>query len=87
MIAVNDGHIVTVSSIAGKSPCPKLVDYCASKYAAVGLHESLAIELRAMKKTGIHLTNICPFFINTGMFAGCQMKYIVQLVKATRKKV
>ena len=79
MIAVNDGHIVTVSSLAGKTPCPKLVDYCASKYAAVGLHDSLAIELRAMKKTGIQLTLVCPFFFNSGMFQGVSTRYVVPL--------
>lgn len=36
-------------------------DYCASKYGALGLHESLAVELRALGKNGIQLTNICPF--------------------------
>lgn len=74
MMTLNHGHIVTISSIAGRSPTARLVDYCASKYGALGLHESLAVELRALGKDGIQLTNICPFFINTGMFEGAKAR-------------
>jgi len=74
MMTLNHGHIVTISSIAGRSPTARLVDYCASKYGALGLHESLAVELRALGKTGIQLTNICPFFINAGMFEGAKAR-------------
>jgi short-subunit dehydrogenase len=45
-------------------------DYCSSKFAAVGLHESLVEELRASKKTGIKTTIICPAAVNTGLFQG-----------------
>jgi all-trans-retinol dehydrogenase (NAD+) len=48
----------------------RLTDYCSSKYAAVGLHDSLTAELKQLKKDGIQTTVICPSFINTGMFHG-----------------
>jgi all-trans-retinol dehydrogenase (NAD+) len=48
----------------------RLTDYCSSKYAAIGLHDSLTAELKQSKKDGIHTTVICPAFINTGMFHG-----------------
>lgn len=48
----------------------KLTDYCASKFAAVGLHDSLTAELKQMNKTGVQTTVVCPVFINTGMFQG-----------------
>ena len=41
------GHIVNIASLAGTTGCAKLTDYCASKFAAVGLHESLKVELDA----------------------------------------
>lgn len=69
------GHIVTISSLAGKVGANRCVDYCASKHAAVGLHSSLSQELRVMGVTGVHLTNICPFFINTGMFEGAKSRF------------
>lgn len=45
MIAQDQGHIVTIASLAGLSGCNRLVDYCASKFAAVGFDESLRTEL------------------------------------------
>lgn len=41
MMDNNHGHIVTVASGAGLTGASYLVDYCSSKFAAVGLHESL----------------------------------------------
>lgn len=70
MLAANRGHIVTLASSAGIFGVSKLTDYCASKYAAVGLHDSLTAELKQLKKNGIYTTVICPAFINTGMFHG-----------------
>jgi all-trans-retinol dehydrogenase (NAD+) len=74
MIETNHGQIVTISSIAGRSASPRLVDYCASKFAATGLHEALSRELRLLGKDGIYVTNVCPFFIKTGMFEGVEIK-------------
>ncbi|XP_050718232.1 short-chain dehydrogenase/reductase family 16C member 6-like [Eriocheir sinensis] len=70
MMVRNKGHIVTVASILGKTPVNNLVDYCSSKYAAVGFDESLRIELKALGKSGIKTTVVCPGLINTGMFDG-----------------
>ncbi|GMR55997.1 hypothetical protein PMAYCL1PPCAC_26192, partial [Pristionchus mayeri] len=50
------------------------VDYCASKYGAVGIHESLSAEFRKLKATGVKTTLICPYYINTGMFDGVETK-------------
>lgn len=41
MLENNHGHIVTIASAAGLTGLPKLVDYCSSKFAAVGLHDAL----------------------------------------------
>lgn len=71
MLENNHGHIVTIASIAGHSGAPAMVDYCASKFAAVGIHESLTIELLGNKGNKIVTSCVCPFFIKTGMFGGC----------------
>lgn len=47
-----------------------LSDYCASKYGAVGFHESLGIELDSLGYKNIHNTLVCAYYINTGMFDG-----------------
>ncbi len=39
------GHIVTMASLAGLNGTDRLVDYCSSKFAAVGFDESLRTEL------------------------------------------
>lgn len=41
MLDNNYGHIVTIASGAGLTGASGLVDYCSSKFAAVGLHEAL----------------------------------------------
>nr|CAI5839036.1 unnamed protein product [Callosobruchus analis] len=45
MIERDQGHIVTVASMAGYVGVSKLVDYCSSKFAAVGFDEALRVEL------------------------------------------
>jgi all-trans-retinol dehydrogenase (NAD+) len=69
MLKNNQGHSVNISSVAGKTGCAGMTDYCASKFAAYGFSESLRIEMKILGKN-IKCTTICPFFINTGMFSG-----------------
>jgi all-trans-retinol dehydrogenase (NAD+) len=69
MLKKNSGHVVSISSVAGMTGCAGMTDYCASKFAAFGFSESLRIEMKILGKN-VKCTTICPFFINTGMFAG-----------------
>ncbi|XP_057713995.1 epidermal retinol dehydrogenase 2-like isoform X1 [Corythoichthys intestinalis] len=75
MIANNHGHLVSIASSAGLIGVNGLADYCASKFGAVGFAESVGLELLATGKDGIKTTIVCPYFINTGMFDGCQTKW------------
>ncbi|XP_043545274.1 epidermal retinol dehydrogenase 2 [Chiloscyllium plagiosum] len=75
MIASNHGHLVSIASTAGLFPVNGLADYCASKFAAVGFAESVALELLVSGKNGVRTTIVCPYFINTGMFDGCKTKW------------
>jgi all-trans-retinol dehydrogenase (NAD+) len=74
MIENNRGHLVTISSAGGILGTPGLADYSASKFAAFGFDEALRGEF---KKRGLAIktTVVCPFFIDTGMFAGVKTKY------------
>src|SRR3989338_8365422 len=58
------GMIINVSSMAGKRGVPKLSAYSASKFAVVGLTQSLAKEL---KDTNIRSITLCPGGMNTPM--------------------
>ena len=54
MLKTDKGHIVNVASLAGMNGINRLVDYCSSKFAAVGFDESLRTELQAN-----HINNNC----------------------------
>ncbi|NXO96600.1 RDHE2 dehydrogenase, partial [Certhia brachydactyla] len=75
MIAANHGHLVSIASCAGLCGINQLSDYCASKFAAVGFAESIDMEMRALRKTGVKTTIVCPYTINTGMFDGVKSKW------------
>jgi all-trans-retinol dehydrogenase (NAD+) len=55
--------------VAGTVGVNGLVDYCASKFGAVGFDESLRMELNSLK-SNVRTTCICPYYIDTGMFEG-----------------
>lgn len=55
-------------------------DYCASKFGAIGFHESLSHELKASEKDGINMTLVCPYLVDTGMFKGCRIRLVSFLV-------
>jgi 3-oxoacyl-[acyl-carrier protein] reductase len=57
MIRAGSGHIINISSIAGKNPLPNGAAYAASKWGLNGLTVSLAEELRAHN---VRVTLICP---------------------------
>ncbi|XP_011349328.1 estradiol 17-beta-dehydrogenase 11 [Ooceraea biroi] len=79
MMQANKGHIVSVASLAGLCGVANLVDYCTSKYAAVGFDESLRVELES-EGYNINTTVICPYFIrSTGMFEDVQSRYLSTL--------
>ena len=62
MIKNKSGHIVVISSIAGKFGFFLRSAYSASKHALHGFYESLALE---QKDNGINITIVCPGKINT----------------------
>ncbi|XP_023342973.1 short-chain dehydrogenase/reductase family 16C member 6 isoform X2 [Eurytemora carolleeae] len=77
MIKAKKGHVVNIASLAGHSGTNKLVDYCASKFAAVGLDEAFRVELFVQGHSEyIKTTVVCPYYISTGMFAGVQSKLV-----------
>lgn len=86
MIERNRGHIVSVASIAGLLGTANLTDYCASKFALVGLMKALDIELHANgANQNIHLTTICPLTMATGMFKApkTRFNFLFPIVEAT----
>lgn len=62
MIRRRRGHIVNISSLAGKNAFPNGGLYCASKWGLMGLNNCMAEELRAH---GIRVSVICPGSVAT----------------------
>jgi len=62
MIKARSGHIVNISSLAGKNALPNGAAYAASKWGLNGLTYSVAEELRAHN---IRVSVICPGSTNT----------------------
>lgn len=59
------GHLVIVSSIAGKRGVPFMGPYVATKFAQAGLAECLRAEFLG---TGIHVSTVYPISTETGFF-------------------
>jgi len=70
MIRRQTGHIVNISSLAGKNTFANGAIYCASKWGLMGLSGSMAEDLRGY---GIRVSTICPWSVATE-FAGQSKK-------------
>ena len=62
MLAQKSGHIVVISSVAGKFGVPMRSGYSATKFALHGFFEALRAE---EERNGIHVTMVCPGYIRT----------------------
>ncbi len=62
MLAQKSGHMVVISSVAGKFGVPLRSGYSASKFALHGFFEVLRAE---EEKNGVHVTMVCPGYIRT----------------------
>ena len=64
MMRASSGHIVNISSLAGKNPLPNGAAYAASKWGLNGLSYSVAEELRSFN---IRVSVVCPGSTNTDL--------------------
>lgn len=67
MIRQGFGHIVNTASMAGLTPVPLQISYCATKHAVVGLSKALRIEAA---RHGVRVSVVCPGAIRTPILAG-----------------
>jgi uncharacterized protein len=65
MLSKNKGHIINVSSQAGKLATPKSSGYTASKHAVLGFSNSLRLEL---KQSNIMVSTVNPGPVKTAFF-------------------
>jgi short-subunit dehydrogenase len=82
MIDRGRGHIVNIASAAGMGPNPNMSAYCGSKAAVIGWSETLRVEMERAG-TGVHVTTVTPYYIDTGMFAGVESPFLPLVKTAT----
>jgi len=72
------GHIVNVSSAAGKIPVAGAATYAATKFGVSGFTESMNIEL---KHTGLEVSCVYPAIVHTELSAGLKQNRGVRSVE------
>lgn len=90
-----EARIVNIASASGLIALPYGASYGASKWAAIGLSQSLRQELNDLGHGHVRITSVCPSFIDTGMFNGVTTprltrmldpaKLVHKIVVATRR--
>jgi short-subunit dehydrogenase len=71
LVAQGEGHLVNTASAAGLRARPHLAPYVASKYAVVGLSESLFHDL-AETAPGVGVSVVCPTWVRTRIVDGAR---------------
>jgi all-trans-retinol dehydrogenase (NAD+) len=69
------GHVVNICSVAGKTGTAKMGGYCATKFADIGITDSIRMELRG---SGVDFTIVNPGYVSTGMFEGGKVPFITR---------
>lgn len=83
-LVLASGTIVTISSMMGSLSGVQLSDYCASKWALMGFHECLRLEVHSMcaerqkahpqtQLLPVRTLVVCPYVVDTGMFRGSRI--------------
>jgi NAD(P)-dependent dehydrogenase (short-subunit alcohol dehydrogenase family) len=78
MIAAKSGHIINISSLAGKNPLPDGAAYAASKWGLNGLTYSVAEELR---QYNVRVSVIAPGSVNTRFGGGGSTKDPTRMIQ------
>lgn len=76
------GHIVNTASMAGLKVSPGMVSYAATKYAIIGLSQSLRAEAASR---GVRVSVLCPGVVRTPILEGGE--YGRQLVELPAEKI
>jgi NAD(P)-dependent dehydrogenase (short-subunit alcohol dehydrogenase family) len=65
MVKQGFGHIINLSSVEGLIPFPTTASYVTSKFAVMGLSQSLRVEGADL---GVKVSVVCPGFVRTAIF-------------------
>lgn len=80
MLRQKKGHVVNIVSASAYLGLPKGSVYASSKWGAIGWSESLRLELER-EEGDLHVTAVCPSYIDTGMFKGVKAPLLFPLLE------
>lgn len=83
MIAAGEGHVLTMASASGMMGIAGLAPYSSSKWAVIGLCESVRYEMLKAKQN-VKFTIVCPGYVATGMFAGAKAPLFTRFLSPER---
>ncbi len=81
LVAADEGHMVTIASASGLVGLPFGSTYASSKWAALGFSESIRLEMHQLGHKHVHVTTVCPSYINTGMFHGAKAPSMTRILE------
>lgn len=84
LIAQPEGHCVNIVSACGMIPLPHGATYAASKWATLGLSDSIREELRGAGHRHVGVTAVCPGLIDTELFAESRDPQFMPRLKVSR---
>ena len=62
MVESNNGHLVTIATLAGVIGASKLSDYCSANFGQVGFNEAVDQEM-AFSEHIVHTTIVCAYML------------------------
>lgn len=77
-----EGHLVNIASASGFVGLPFGSTYASSKWAVIGLSESLRLELKKLGHRHVGVTSVCPGYVDTGMFEGVRPPRLTRFLTA-----
>jgi short-subunit dehydrogenase len=72
LIAQPEAHLVNIASASGFIGLPFGSSYASSKWALIGLGESLRLEMGVLGHDHVGVTTVCPSYTRTGLFNGAK---------------
>ncbi len=72
LVAGDGGHLVNIASASGFIGLPYGSTYASSKWAVIGLSDSLRVELGLLGHRHVGVTAVCPSYVDTGLFEGAR---------------
>ena len=78
MVRRRTGFVVNTCSSAGKVGVARMAGYCATKFAGIGLTDTVRAELRG---SGVTFIIVNPGFVQTGMFEGAKVPFLTRWIQ------